>query len=1265
MKKSNVQIFQKKLTPSRFSTFDEFHKYQKANAKFSRCIVTSPLFFHCENCCKKDNAIICVNCFDKSEHVGHDVSLIFSNKAFCDCGDDEFICPEKHCKKHRNVDANVNVDQRDLNAFKNCVRKLCELLSSESIAKNNKEFEAIIHFLKKLIKWGTFYLDVISDILIDGEWDNTFLNKILTVIDPFNIEVSNAFSNFCFSIVTSKKFQNGCTKFVNEIIQLLKRKFLLNINTDNAYFQALKIYHLFMSSSFVDIELEKQTIACTFQILKEIILQCIVVDENRQISFCVYDFSIIDIFFSIVRCVFEYPSIFLNSISTKNSNAIKEIINFVKMDNLILTIKRKEGEHELYDSHNYQKYIIFHRLLYCNIIHYVAPIFGLLSTNFNCPEFLIIPFELETKLLSENDYEIIENTALLLFDPLKQRMESINEYHSILFKMSFPLIDPFKEYFQLSYPLIDFINVFLTYTSLHNNIDPKIILQKIGFSEFDKLNAITASIVAGNSLINCDFFLANEQALSDVAKILEYDLDKISALQISAQITDDPEKFVAILTESFGILHWENVDKTDRVECERWTNSITLLCRLFVIISSDIIFSGYKSSRFITDLIIQYIYFGINTVNSINRKLSKLKIEKEELYKVLLKVADFHQNINEATLTLKNEYADKPNDFLYINSSSFFKKIGESHKETLLILPKNEFPECFSRVKSFLKTNSMLLLINKILSAPNEITSYSLKRIVFALVRFIIQEFPETGELFVNDGIIDLLIKNILSIENGRKLLESFLQEVIELPKIYELINIRLQSSAQTKTQKKIDQKSILKKFKEMQNSFANSNSKELSKILNDDSDSKTCVFCGEPFDDIEPYGLLADIYKSNILSKVEKIIANDSLERYQTTCKINTCGHLAHFKCFVSDELINNNLNIGFSENAQNCPLDRQMFNTIIPYCNEVSIKNAFLQEILNFIDNIFLLCDISICQTIAYNISLIEILSRTNPKCLHDKRIFLGIIYLIRIAIFFDNQCVSETSDIFSLFTIELFKCSNLENCKESFPELIKKFWKLFANSASVQTPELQISCFEVFVRRVSLLYQITFHSDETITLPTINEFIEQFSLSSPSDVLKDACPLINEITFVTPFKEFYFPNLCENFIDYLDHKLVKFLKNENFIFAKCMFCGKICCIKNKTDIKNSDLKVDDLFDHFYKCTELTVILFLILNGEDATTVRIFDADFGSYDFGPIYYDKFGDSDIGLYKNNALTLNKLRVKKLIETLLKGEYRSKFITYT
>ena len=111
--------------------------------------------------------------------------------------------------------------------------------------------------------------------------------------------------------------------------------------------------------------------------------------------------------------------------------------------------------------------------------------------------------------------------------------------------------------------------------------------------------------------------------------------------------------------------------------------------------------------------------------------------------------------------------------------------------------------------------------------------------------------------------------------------------------------------------------------------------------------------------------------------------------------------------------------------------------------------------------------------------------------------------------------------------------------------------------------------------------------------------------------------------------------------------------------------MFCGKICCIKNKTDIKNSDLKVDDLFDHFYKCTELTVILFLILNGEDATTVRIFDADFGSYDFGPIYYDKFGDSDIGLYKNNALTLNKLRVKKLIETLLKGEYRSKFITYT
>ncbi|KAH0788564.1 Zinc finger in N-recognin family protein [Histomonas meleagridis] len=220
---------------------------------------------------------------------------------------------------------------------------------------------------------------------------------------------------------------------------------------------------------------------------------------------------------------------------------------------------------------------------------------------------------------------------------------------------------------------------------------------------------------------------------------------------------------------------------------------------------------------------------------------------------------------------------------------------------------------------------------------------------------------------------------------------------------------------------KRIDRSAILAKFQKQLNAFADANSNELATFDSASPNSFTCAFCSESFNDNEePYGIISTIYRTGILSKIEQIIAHDSIPRYPITCRVQTCGHWAHIKCFNSG---NENVVylLALNESIKQCPMDRTTCNTIIPVFE--NLNTQIEQEIERISSEIISLCGVSIAQTVAYNIALLEVLNRTEPKCIDDKKMILALIHLIRIAFSVKDNNVSDTSDPFALFAIDFF--------------------------------------------------------------------------------------------------------------------------------------------------------------------------------------------------------------------------------------------------
>ena len=1272
---SQIEKWKKELTPSKYKNFDEFDQFQKDNASFLRCCQSKQgvsLFFHCDDCCLAPDGVYCAFCFNETNHVNHHVSFFFGTCAFCDCGDPKTIREENWCSHHgRELIKEELPEENYIILFKTKVKEIFDILLKYP---QSDTFLKSLQFLYNFTDWGSFYINLISEILFEGNWENSIYGQMIRNYKNYLPQNIESLGTFFFKAVVSPTFKRGYTNFLNETFKILTfiyfeenfPKSLLEAfdfsfqcfhESENLiYFQS---YNSFLTKL---INLFASIFKCPHFKRKD---KYVITTEVKH--------ELHSLFSSIIRIVMDNVMMFQYLVN--DSDYLKALCHLMSINSKNSIIRRKRSEKVAINTniHILQSNNLLDMRFIWNIFTNHLPMITVnVDEDINYNELFDMPIE------SINDSHIITlNSIFSIFcEELESFLDEIKE-SSNSFKSTSFYIQPYIDSYIFDHPLAKLIVSSASCFSLYNSVNPFTIFDRINFNKFYQLAAIFASCEAGKYQIINDLFLLNDDSLQNVANFYDdFCLSSLSELQAIISMKEEfAGEIVIIIAESFGVSIWENLSIDEPVDCRRWTNVMTAMLRLFINLScNDNFFNFHLDLEKMKKIVVDYVYCGENNRLKVIDRTRTFTSEILIIDKAIEEVVDIRIDNNGSHFTLKPEYDDTSSVFSANFTSKEFNKMLAyeiaNHKGVLPRLSPIDPPiDTFPFLKSYLQTKEMKVLIHRILTTMLSCTdkfSVSCAHTIFALIRLILMESEtpeETGNEFIQIGIIHNLIKLVKLLENGILYLQNFSNECIEkYSKITEIVDKEIENEVKKKNEskKKIDKSKILEKFLKDQKNFASANKDELNTIENTSSSSFNCAFCGEQFNSSGTYGIMASLFLSSLLHKIEQRDYNVYF------CQIRTCGHWAHYNCYhqmnQEEDIQDDNFEIP-------CPLDRSKSNVIIPVFEGNEPDTACIEQIKQLSIKIFLICFLSAQECLAYNLSLIEILNRHNPKYIDDKRTILCMIHFIRACFFVDiiedNHDITE--DPFMKFTIEFCSGGNLQDARKKFDSILPSFWHNLVSIASVNSSDRneQLLLIQTYIRRASLLEQITFYSDsDSIFLPTVSEFIESHQLKSIDDEMKTVSNPIENYFNLSPCVKYSFPNLKENFTEYiLSYKIILTNKKPNVEFCQCMLCGKLCFLnKLIPNIENgSDDPIVSFFEHASKCFKNLGSLILLITGNYASSVFYYDGTLKRFNKClPIYTDKYGDENVGLKHGNILILNKSRVSQLLEDLITGELKRK-----
>lgn len=1274
-----IKKWEKELTPPNYSNFMEFDQYQKKNAKFKKCYISqqdSSIFFHCRECCKVINGLYCVHCFNKSDHTDHHISVMYLDDAFCDCGDPKFIKRDCWCSLHINSVENTiypNAEYHKL--LKNKINEIFEY----AIKNTGKEsFSDSLQFILNISEWGSIYIDLISRILCSGTWKTSYYGQIFESYKTLSISNIEHFRRLLLKMVVSSIFKRGFISFLIDILKILRQVYF-DENFPKSFLDIADFAFQCLLDGHLNIEMQKLQSFITelISLMNDVFTTPPFISEGKYVIPNTYCWDFHYLCSSILSSIINNPLTCRFLFSEKE--CLKVIAKLLRINSsntrLIRETKEKVTTTEIH--FNQLKNFLAIRSVY----EYFAQNISIITVDFDEDIIFTDVLKCPVRPIDDSIVSTINNFFVIFSNELDKLInfeKKSNSFNSMSY-----FIQPYTEEFVIDHPLAKLFISCATCFSLFNSSNLCLIFDRIGFKKFDQLAAIFACCEASKSQIINNLFPMNDDFLMYMAIRLEhYTFFILSALQSiisikSQMINESPGDIVIIIAETFGLPIWEEV--FDPVDCQRWTGVMTSMLRLFINIScNDNIFNFLLDHEKVRNIIIDYIYSGKNSrieiVDRINEFANDISFINEEFEKIV----DIRSDNQGSHITLKPEFDDTSSVFSpYLFLDEYNKMISyeiKNHKGRLMRLKRFDPPEVLSGLKSYLQTDELKTVIHRILTTTlksSDKFSISCSHTLFGLIRLILieSENPEETETkYIESDIINMLIQLVKKLENGILYLQNFIEECKpKYLKISEIIEKEIQEDIDKtkKTRPKMDKmKELLRQqYANQLKSFADKNEEELKTVENVSPNLFTCVICQEPFNSEKPYGILVNIYKTSLLNKIEATISDDSLDRFPPLCQMRICGHWSHQDCFENDS--NFTIEEFLNGMGKKCPLDRTYSNAIIPAFNGDTPDEKWKEAFQKLSDQIMRVCDASAQQCLAYNISLIEVLSRTNPKFIDDKRNVLGIIHLLRACFFMEpSASIIEPADPFVCFTYEFCSGGDLKDARTKFDSMLPDFWKNLIMSVSIYEKDQQLLMAETYVRRISLLEQLTFNSDsDTFLLPTVSEFIESHHLTTIEEETKNVSVDADKVSFLSPCIPYTFPKLKENFTDYiLNSKVIQENQHNKVEFCQCLLCGKMICIKRYIDqLQNQNLRIENLADHCLRCTQNTCLPILFLTGELATVVCIFDGDFSSELISSsIYTDKFGDENIGLKTGNMLFLNKYRVAKLFEDLVTGEIRRK-----
>lgn len=1299
-----------------FQTYLENIKKNSTSSACSKCYKTCSLAFKCMECQNFEDSVLCLECFLKGHHEGHNAYQILTKIGTCDCGNPAFIKPSGFCSDHQG-----EISENELTADeKSTLFTIFDTLLFEithTIPHKSPQIEAAFQWMLNLASTGDTAKRCCSLAFAKNEIDFEVLQ--FKLIESVNSSIA-AYNDLIMSLANDPVFLRYYTKsiilFLPNYVRKLTDTLLANPRSP------IESYSLLQSNFFL---------AFT-PFIHDIILK-----DQIDWYTIFYDTTdrLLDFFKEL--CKYEVFS------KMKAAQIFEDLMTLAK-EGLKVCLLKKDNQ----TIPNFIKRLPNSFVKYEALFHFMRQVEVKIDDFTKKSEIALCIHNIFIDLIKEM-YE------LYIFDdyPFEQLVEQVNRLSyqpcSVLSTESVTI--PF-------FPLH-----ILTYFCL---LRKKLDIDEFVLNECQQHHIATENLVdaplkflATANLSRFDLFVRNSDAYittlesaffrRSIARIL---VPTFAMVQLFFAIEPNKNSFLKDVATIFGLYQRESIDEDSPTQSNIEFCAILFICCLIFdryCFANDLI--GIKRLIVISHLKKD----GAIDMEQIKMLLWGHPLQEKQFKEDLLSYATVAQTPNGSHLKLSNDLDWQPLlPFIKPNIIfEIFSNFTATNKDALIRFPEYTdlpfgldvseslttptlFAFEYHLISQYVSKESTmgetLQLLFNLLIKTKEITRSELtvtnddKTITASDMLTLMDQLPTTFPEFMNAKISYKNREAISMIDMIKQCQPLGFTVLNRLNVKYEVPQeVDKTIKKERKSKAKAVQDNIIAQFKQQQDKFAsNTDEVELTDecpiCLSVNEENPVLVF------PISTFHTMIPMFVNNKLDN-EINYTNPNKPTYQRLIGFHLCGHFFHKTCIAQ-----------FDQKHFKCPIDRCLRNNFLPKIEKKFKEPLTEKEIeanTEFINRVFKNESLNtIIHSVTGELSLLEVRFRSRPEILDRSTnrilfhyLFVSLWYqfhesskqysidqplddnqekikpILKISPlllptqihrpksrlgtshtpssgnvsrneaddddfreeeFNDSDELCEVASMEFLFSdfdlkddpvaIVVFKLLQSDTPTEGYNDLINKVFNQYLNADTVPF-ELKYQ----FLRRVAMFQH--FALDLSLTSSSFIDWDDLLSFESLAE--RYQINLEGKSDIELPM--FSFIELPKSFLSfYLPPYSIKVLDDETKDIGICLLTGEVVNLKGWIPgiNDNGDIRITGItqFQEFRSSTMCnTFSICLALTGKSSSIPFILDQSFKkkAIPMKGFYVDSFGNEDRGQTHGDILTLNEQKLDNLSETLLSSDW--------
>ena len=399
----------------------------------------------------------------------------------------KFIKKESWCSLHIHPDENANFIDKD---FRNLLNDKIHEIFEYAIKKIAKEsFCDALKFLLNITEWGSVYNDLISKVLFEGSWENSYYGQIFIHYSVLSKTVNTAtqknpkveqFRRLLLKLVVSPIFKRGFITFITDTIKIISL-----VYSDPEFPKSFLDIADFAYQCLVDgeliIQLQKTYSFFTelVNFLSEVYSQFPFLYQGKFVIPITYNWDFHYLSSSILSSVIGNP--LTCKFITKQPDCLKAIAKFLMINSSNVILKRQTEEKEqLTEIHLWQ---LNNYMAIRSVYEYFALNFPMITVDFDKDIRYNEAFNYPIQLLND-EHILILNQFFTIFIEELDKLLDFDEKPNFLDSSSY-YIQPYTDDFFLDHPLAKIIISCATCFSIYNSTNLLSIFDRVGFKKFD------------------------------------------------------------------------------------------------------------------------------------------------------------------------------------------------------------------------------------------------------------------------------------------------------------------------------------------------------------------------------------------------------------------------------------------------------------------------------------------------------------------------------------------------------------------------------------------------------------------------------------------------------------------------------------------------------------------------------------------------------------------------------------------------------------